>query len=227
MPVHVTIDPQVKGLAVGLVEAADLKIEAPRADLIDHCQEQVRQVAAHDAAGGDALRQAVRQLLRAGGFKPSGRNKPAQEYLYRTAQEPSAWPIILNAVDVLNVLSLRSGLPISLVCPQRVGERLLIRYGREGEQFVFNRSGQVLDVSGLLCLCQVDGQQTVPVGSPVKDSQDAKVTSEDHHGLACLFAPQAALAADCLLRWSEELGDGLRRWCGARDVRVWLEPSAW
>ena len=35
----------------------------------------------------DAVRAAVRELLRSGGFKPTGRSKPASEYLLKAAAE--------------------------------------------------------------------------------------------------------------------------------------------
>ena len=108
-------------------------------------------------------RQAVRRMLRAGGFKPSGRNKPAQEYLLRTAAEAGQWPVILNAVDVLNVVSLRSGLPISLVALARAGtDAAAFATANRARQFVFNQSGQELDVEGLLSICRDEGSRTIP-----------------------------------------------------------------
>src|SRR6266487_3919766 len=74
----------------------------------------------------DAVREAVRQLLRQGGFKPTGRSKPASEYLIRAVGEGKLASINV-AVDVCNVVSLHSGLPISVVdldracAPFRVG----------------------------------------------------------------------------------------------------------
>src|SRR5262245_6609876 len=38
-------------------------------------------------ASDDAVREAVRKLLRHGGFKPTGRSKPASEYLIRAVQD--------------------------------------------------------------------------------------------------------------------------------------------
>src|SRR3712207_7695492 len=46
-------------------------------------------------------------LLRNGGFRPSGRNKPASEYLAQAARE-GRFPRINNLVDVNNLVSLRS-----------------------------------------------------------------------------------------------------------------------
>src|SRR6266540_965066 len=69
----------------------------------------------------DTVREAVRALLRHGGFKPSGRSKPASEYLIRAAREGLLKPINL-AVDACNAVSLHSGLPISVVDLDRARE---------------------------------------------------------------------------------------------------------
>src|SRR5262245_26651130 len=62
----------------------------------------------------DVVREAVRVLLRHGGFKPTGRSKPAAEYLIKAVREGLLTSINL-AVDACNVASLHSGLPISVV----------------------------------------------------------------------------------------------------------------
>src|SRR5262245_36025994 len=67
----------------------------------------------------DAIRTAVRDLLRHGGFKPAGRSKPASEYLVGALAE-DRFPRINALVDTCNVVSLHSGLPISLVDVDRL-----------------------------------------------------------------------------------------------------------
>ena len=62
----------------------------------------------------DFIRECVRQLLRHGGFKPTGRSKPASEYLLRAVGAGQLTSINV-VVDVCNVVSLHSGLPISVV----------------------------------------------------------------------------------------------------------------
>lgn len=59
----------------------------------------------------DGVRKAVRDLLREGGFKPSGRSKPASEYLAGVDSLGGINPV----VDACNAASLHSGLPISVV----------------------------------------------------------------------------------------------------------------
>jgi len=215
---RLTIDRDVQQLTVGLVEADGIKIGPSEEELVTWCSAHVEQVRVEGPEGGESRRQAVRKLLRLGGFKPSGRNKPAHEYLLRTAQDDGQWPSILNVVDVLNVISLRSGLPISLVAPLRLGEPLSIRYGRPGESFVFNPSGQALDVSGLITVCQSTKNDSQPVGSPVKDSQFAKVTLQDSRALACIYAPQDVVPQAALVGWTEELAQGFQRWCHCQSV---------
>src|SRR5262245_46129516 len=74
----------------------------------------------------DTVREAARQLLRHGGFRPTGRSKPASEYLLRAAGEGKLASINL-AVDVANIVSLHSGLPISVV--DRAAVKLPLRVG--------------------------------------------------------------------------------------------------
>jgi hypothetical protein len=62
----------------------------------------------------DAVRERVRALLRHGGFKPTGRSKPASEYLLKAVGEGRLSSINM-AVDACNVVSLHSGLPVSVV----------------------------------------------------------------------------------------------------------------
>ncbi len=117
----------------------------------------------------DTVRAAVRDLLRHGGFKPTGRNKPASEYLVRAVTDGALSSINL-AVDACNVASLHSGLPISVVDLDRTQMPLNVGIAKEGTTYVFNASGQVIDVSGLVCLMDAEG----PCANAVKDAQRTK-----------------------------------------------------
>ena len=138
----------------------------------------------------EKLRTAVRQMLKHGKFKATGRSKPAQEYLLRCAQEDGALPRINGPVDVLNSCSLFGGLPISLLSIARSSRNLLVRYGRADEGYIFNSSGQVLDVEDLVVTCDATGEPTVPVGSPVKDSLVGKIEAADTELVAVIYAPR-------------------------------------
>jgi DNA/RNA-binding domain of Phe-tRNA-synthetase-like protein len=97
------------------------------------------------------VRVAVRDLLRHGGYSPTGRGKPASEYLVRAASEGALRSINL-AVDACNAVSLHSGFPISVVDLARAREPFRIGIAPPGASYVFNASGQTIDLAGLLCL---------------------------------------------------------------------------
>src|SRR6187399_2457493 len=98
----------------------------------------------------DSVREAVRALLRHGGFKPTGRSKPASEYLVKAVREGTLSSINL-AVDTCNVVSLYSGLPISVVDLDKAAAPFRVGIAQAGSSYVFNASGQIIDVAGLLC----------------------------------------------------------------------------
>lgn len=130
----------------------------------------------------EAVRQAVRDMLRHGGYKPTGRGKPASEYLVR-AVEAGELDSINAAVDACNAVSLHSGLPISVVDLELVHGPLRIGIGAAGEQYVFNRAGHEIDVSGLLCLYDGEG----PCANAVKDSQRTKTRAETQRTLSVIW----------------------------------------
>lgn len=120
-------------------------------------------------ARDESVRASVRDMLRHGGYKPTGRGKPAAEYLVRAAEEGMLRPINA-AVDACNIVSLHSGLPISVVDLDRCRLPLAIRLAAPGERYVFNPAGQEIELAGLPCLCDAQG----PCGNAVKDAQRTK-----------------------------------------------------
>src|SRR5947208_10843897 len=122
--------------------------------------------AAAPLQSSDEVRQAVRDLLRHGGFKPTGRSKPASEYLIKAVAEGLLRPVNL-AVDACNAASLHSGLPISVVDLDLARPPLRVGLAPPGTAYVFNASGQSIDLAGLLCLFDAEG----PCANAVKDAQ--------------------------------------------------------
>ena len=134
----------------------------------------------------DKVREAVRNLLRHGGFRPTGRSKPASEYLVRAVGEGRLGSINL-AVDTCNVVSLHSGLPISVVALDRAREPFRVGIAPAGASYMFNASEQIIDVGGLLCLFDADG----PCGSAVKDAQRTKTTDQTRRTLSVIWGTTA------------------------------------
>jgi DNA/RNA-binding domain of Phe-tRNA-synthetase-like protein len=130
----------------------------------------------------DAVRDAVRRLLRHGGFKPAGRSKPASEYLIKAVAD-GALGTINPAVDVCNIVSLHSGLPISVVDLAKARPPFRVAVAPAGASYVFNASGQSIDLEGLLCLFDADG----PCGNAVKDAQRTKTDAATTQTLTVIW----------------------------------------
>jgi DNA/RNA-binding domain of Phe-tRNA-synthetase-like protein len=206
IPVAIEIDHP--DLLVGVVETQGVRQGPADAALhaeIDHAIERSK--------GGDPsvapVKAAIRDLLRFGGYKPAGRGKPASEYLAEAAAR-GEFPRISHMVDALNLVSLETGLPISLIDADRAmegTERLVIRLGREGERYVFNPAGHEIEVRGLLVVARKDGPA---LGNPVRDSMATKTTEETRNTLAIIWGSRRVGNKESLTRVCERLGGLLR-----------------
>jgi DNA/RNA-binding domain of Phe-tRNA-synthetase-like protein len=140
------------------------------------------QVAIAPFSTNDSIKARVRDLLRYGGYKPTGRGKPASEYLVRAATE-GTFRSINQAVDTCNVVSLHSGLPISVVDLDRVRPPFRVGLADADASYVFNPAGQVIRVGGLLCLHDAEG----PCANAVKDAQRTKTSDETIRTLTLIW----------------------------------------
>lgn len=166
----------------------------------------------------EALRTAVRDLLRTHGYRPTGRGKPSSEYLVAAVGDGRLGSI--NAVvDAGNVASLHSGLPISVVDLDLAVLPLRVEVPAMGSKYVFNRGGQEIDVGGLLCLADAEG----PCANAVKDAQRTKTTPATTRVLAVVWgcAQPDAAHAPAVVRWLGELCARL----GAKVTPVVVTPA--
>lgn len=150
----------------------------------------------------DRVRAAVRDLLRHGGiFKPTGRSKPASEFLIKAATDGHLGTINA-AVDACNVASLHSGLPISVVDLERAAPPFRVALPPERTAYVFNASGQSIDIGGLLSLWDAEG----PCAGPVKDSQRTKTHPGTTRTLSLVWGTTALPGrAEQTTTWYREL----------------------
>lgn len=162
-------------------------------------------------------RRAARDMLRNGTYKPTGRGKPASEYLLRAAEHNSgSFPRINSPVDVCNYLSLRFVVPISLWDLDRAGSNAFVfRLGRSDEAFAFNDAGQQIHLKDLLIGCRVrDEVDQTPIVNPVKDSALTKTTSSTQRVAACIYAPRAAVSPSDLTSMCDTFAELLAA-CGS------------
>jgi DNA/RNA-binding domain of Phe-tRNA-synthetase-like protein len=158
------------------------------------------------------VRTSVRDMLRHGGYKPTGRGKPASEYLVRAAADGTLRSI--NAVvDACNAVSLHSGLPISVVDLDTARPPFRVGIAAPEASYVFNPSGQEIRAGGLLCLHDADG----PCANAVKDAQRTKTSEGTRRVLAVLWGVKshAGRAAEAGA-WYRELM--IRLGAGIEDV---------
>lgn len=161
----------------------------------------------------DELRKAVRDVLRQRGYRPTGRGKPSSEYLLNAAAEGRLTPIN-PLVDAGNVVSLHSGLPISIVDLDLLQPPLSVKVATASASYVFNASGQSIELAGLPCLCDAAG----PCANAVKDSQRSKTTADTRRVIAVIWGcdqPDPSLPS----RTAAWLADILQR-LGAKTVDV-------
>lgn len=143
----------------------------------------------------ETLRGEVRQMLRNGRYRPTGRGKPASEYLVRSAQRENGadFPRINAAVDICNFISLKYLLPISIWdLDLAESSEYVFRLGREKEAYIFNTGGQTIELEDLVVGCRKTASGSVegePIVNPVKDSLQTKTTVDTRRVAASIYAP--------------------------------------
>ena len=216
MTVPLRIDADAPDLLLGVVEASGVTVGPSPPALAAEIDALLAERAAGTAVP-ETLRTAVRDLLRRGGYKPTGRGKPASEFLAQAAAR-GEFPRISNVVDVCNLLSLASGLPISLLDVGRaLGDAagLVVRLGREGETYVFNAAGHAIDVAGLLCVARDAGP---PLANAVKDSMESKIRDDTRDVLGVVWGTRAGTDAAAVVALLARFEAHLRRDCGAAET---------
>lgn len=209
----VEISNQVPEAAIGLIVAQGVTLAPASSTLSAAIARDLIQV--RTSPLNEERTKVVRDLLRFGKYKPTGRGKPASEYLQGAARE-DRFPMINNLVDALNRVSLMSQLPISLIDLDRAGsQRFVLRRGRAGESYVFNASGQVIDLEDLLLVASLPEDR--PGTNPVKDSMATKLDGAAKNVLAVVYAP--ASLAEVLAGATTALCEELAREASPRELR--------
>lgn len=192
--------------------------QRPKPDFLDAAVARAAELG--EEAWEPGVKKQVRDMLRHGKYKPNGRAKPASEFLLKAAGQGD-FPQVCNVVDVNNAVSLESGLPGTIFDTALSGDALMLRRGLEGESYVFNPTGQTIDLRDLLLVCrrQADGWQ--PCGNPVKDAMLTKVNPETRSVIAVLYGP-AGMDPARVESWGERFSDLLTSYCGAARVGMRL-----
>lgn len=219
MTSNVAVSDRLPNLRIGVVEVVGVEVVPSNSELRAYCESVAKQAAADSQlAQWEQQCQEVRQLLRYGKFKASGRSKPAQEYLLRCAVNDQTLPTINGPVDLLNAVSLSFNLPISLLSIAKCSSNLLVDRGQAGEQFVFNSAGQTIDLCDLITTYDQSVSPHRPVGTPVKDSMAGKIESTDRHLIAIIYAPNSPSAINRCRQAAQTLAAGMTSFCKAHSA---------
>ena len=179
-------------------------------------EESLSRVGRGEALIPEGTRHQVREMLRHGRYKPTGRGKPASEFLVQAALH-GEFPRVNGPVDANNAISLASGYPGSVFDADLTGPALHLRYGRPGETYVFNPSGQSIDLEDLVVVCRATRDGWEPCGNPVKDAMATKIRPVTRRVIAVLYVPRI-FGQEEALRWAAQYAALLGASCHAENA---------
>jgi DNA/RNA-binding domain of Phe-tRNA-synthetase-like protein len=142
------------------------------------------------------------------------KTRPSSEALLRRALQGKGLPRVSPAVDVCNLCSLESQIPLGLYDRDQVKGSVFARLGRFHEGYGGIRK-QRINLNGRLLLADEEGA----FGAPTSDSLRTAVTPATRALLVVLFCP-VDRAGEHLSAALERLADLLGRFCGAGVVAV-------
>src|SRR5690625_2556020 len=174
---------------LGCISIASLDMISPFPQLEERLEELLHERAEDLTEFEDDFRLACRDMLRIGSYKPTGRSRPASEYLLRTATN-SSFPRINPVVDLINYISLKYLVPLSLWDMEKVkADSWLFRTGSNEESYVFNASGQAIALQDLATGYAVTQSKEQPIVNPVKDSLQTKTDENTRKAGIAIYYP--------------------------------------
>jgi len=213
----VSIDSELKAkcprVALACVTAEVLAGATPEG--LDHelraCEEKILKLAEPKAVLEAGAILATRAAYKALGKDPS-RYRGSAEALLRRVIARKGLPRINNVVDVINLVSVESRLPVGLYDLAHVEGDILFRAGRAGE--TYKGIGKYdLNLEGLPVFCDAVG----PHGSPTSDSERTMVTVETKKVIAIIISFGGA---DTLPRWGQQMMEALQKHASGKNIQL-------
>ncbi|NCB39662.1 MAG: hypothetical protein EOM80_12940 [Erysipelotrichia bacterium] len=206
-------------LRIGVVEAENVQVKDSSAEYRARVNHEIEHLLSSDFIYPDHKQKGIRSLLKTFGFHPSGRSRPASEFLFKDLQNRGGFNFINNVVDINNHISLVSHLPISVIDIDKSGFDLCVRVGLDEESYVFNREGHELSLKKLLVIAR-NGAAGAAFGSPVKDSQATKVFGETKNVAFFVYTSSNITSEDELSRYLDTIARILKSETGALHVKT-------
>ena len=156
---------------------------------------------------------ATRSAYKALGKDPA-RYRGSAEALLRRVISGKGLPQINAVVDIINLVSVESRLPIGLYDLAHVSGDIEFRAGRAGESY--KGIGKYdLNLEGLPVFCDALG----PHGSPTSDSERTMVTSETKQVLAIIISFGGKEGLD---RWTQRMSELFQRFAAGQECETAL-----
>ena len=156
---------------------------------------------------------ATRAAYKALGKDPA-RYRGSAEALLRRVIAGKGLPRINAVVDIINLVSIESRLPIGLYDLAHVSGDIVFRAGRAGESY--KGIGKYdLNLEGLPVFCDALG----PHGSPTSDSERTMVTRETKNVLAIIISFAGREGLD---RWTQRMNELFVRYAAGEECKTEL-----
>jgi DNA/RNA-binding domain of Phe-tRNA-synthetase-like protein len=218
-PLRITIDIGLKAkcprTALAFVTAqvqAAASAEALIAEL-HNCEQAILRLPEPRAVLESPQILATRAAYKALGKDPA-RYRGSAEALLRRVISGKGLPQINAVVDIINLVSVESRLPIGLYDLAHVSGDIVFRAGRAGESY--KGIGKYdLNLEGLPVFCDALG----PHGSPTSDSERTMVTSETKQVLAIIISFGGKERLD---RWTQRMSELFQRFAAGQECETAL-----
>jgi DNA/RNA-binding domain of Phe-tRNA-synthetase-like protein len=215
----VTIDAMLQAkcpkVALGCVTARVEAPESPEAliEELNVCERAIMRLPEPRAVLESPQILATRAAYKALGKDPA-RYRGSAEALLRRVIAGKGLPRINAVVDIINLVSVESRLPIGLYDLAHVSGDIVFRAGRAGE--TYKGIGKYdLNLEGLGVFCDALG----PHGSPTSDSERTMVTSKTKNVLAVIISFGGKEGLD---RGTQRLGELFQRFAAGQECTTEL-----
>lgn len=217
MPVKLQIDSELKlrcprtALSCVTAEAEAGETPAALAEELRASEERILKLPEPRVVLESPAVLATRAAYKALGKDPA-RYRGSAEALLRRILSNKGLPKINAVVDVINLVSVESRLPVGLYDLAQVNGDIVFRAGRAGE--TYKGIGKYdLNLEGLPLFADAAG----PHGSATSDSERTMVTAATKRVLAIIVSFGGA---DGLEKWSARMAELLGRYAGGTDFKV-------
>ena len=175
------------------------------------CEEKILKLAEPKAVLESGAILATRTAYKALGKDPA-RYRGSAEALLRRVIAGKGLPRINNVVDVINLVSVESRLPVGLYDSANVEGEIVFRAGRAGE--TYKGIGKYdLNLEGLPVFCDEIG----PHGSPTSDSERTMVTEATMKVIAIIISFSGAEGVE---RPGQRMSELLRHYASGRNIET-------